>query len=180
MRESTGVFQSLHFSSVSQKCQSKRLNSLDRWPTVVLLLPQSVGQGHSSQLATISLIAVKDGKWKHKRDRCYDAKIEESEKAVSRRNRTQDIWLVQPVLCHWAMTTGQSPALTILCMCHQKSVRGWPENSLHQERTHAEWSSQSKCLELLPHVGIKRIQMLWGKNRGRQLSPDEDNYPVNP
>ena len=26
---------------------------------------------------------------------------------------------------------------------------GRPENSLHQERTHAEWFSQSKCLETL-------------------------------
>ena len=40
-------------------------------------------------------------------------------------------------------------------MCHQNSVRGWPENSLHQERNHAGWGSQFKCLELLPHVGIK-------------------------
>ena len=31
-------------------------------------------------------------------------------------NRTQDTWLVQPVLYHWATTTGQSPAPTILCM----------------------------------------------------------------
>ena len=38
----------------------------------------------------------------------------------------------------------------------QNPVRGQPENSLHQERTHSEWFSQSKCLELLPHVGIKR------------------------
>ena len=51
-----------------RKCQSKRLNSLDRWPTVILLLSMlhittamvnlSVDQGHSSQLATISLIAA--------------------------------------------------------------------------------------------------------------------------
>ena len=29
-------------------------------------------------------------------------------------NRTQDTWLLQPVLRHWAMTTGQPPSLTIL------------------------------------------------------------------
>ena len=29
-------------------------------------------------------------------------------------NRTQDTWLLQPVLCHWATTAGQQPALTIL------------------------------------------------------------------
>ena len=44
----------------------------------------------------------------------------------------------------------------LLSMCRQNSVRGRPESSLHQERTHAEWFSQSKCLELLPHVGINR------------------------
>ena len=31
-------------------------------------------------------------------------------------NLTQDTWLVQPVLCHWATTTGQPPAPTILYM----------------------------------------------------------------
>ena len=36
-----------------------------------------------------------------------------------------------------------------LSMCCQNSIRGQPENSLHQERTHAEWFSQCKCLELL-------------------------------
>ena len=57
----------IHFSSVSQ---SKRLNSLDGWPTVVLLLSMlhitmatvnlSVDQGHDSQMAVISSIAAKD------------------------------------------------------------------------------------------------------------------------
>ena len=52
-----------------RKCQNKRLNSLDRWPTVVLLLSMlcitmatanlSV-DNHGSQLATISSIAAKD------------------------------------------------------------------------------------------------------------------------
>ena len=44
-------------------------------------------------------------------------------------------------------------------MCCQNSVWDWPEKSLHQERTHAEWFSHSKCLELLPHVIVKRF---WG------------------
>ena len=35
-----------------------------------------------------------------------------------------------------------------LSMCRQSFVRGQPEGSLHQERTYAEWLSQSKCLEL--------------------------------
>ena len=33
-------------------------------------------------------------------------------------------------------------------VCAVRTVRGQPEKSLHQERTHAEWFSQSKCLEL--------------------------------
>ena len=54
-----------------RKCQIKLLNSLDRWPTVVLILSMLcitmatvnllVDQGHSLQLGTISLIAMKDG-----------------------------------------------------------------------------------------------------------------------
>ena len=37
-------------------------------------------------------------------------------------------------------------------VCCQNLVGGWPESSLHQERTYAEWFSLSKCLELLPRV----------------------------
>ena len=40
----------------------------------------------------------------------------------------------------------QSHTWQPLSMCRQNSVRGWPENSLHQERTHAEWLSHSKML----------------------------------
>ena len=36
-----------------------------------------------------------------------------------------------------------------LSMCCQNSVWDQPENSLHQERTYAEWFSQSKCSEHL-------------------------------
>ena len=36
-----------------------------------------------------------------------------------------------------------------LRMCHQNSVRGWLENSLHQERIHAKCFSHSKCSEHL-------------------------------
>ena len=53
-----------------RKCHSKRLNSVDKWPTEVLLISMLrittstakllVYQGHGSQLATISLIAAKD------------------------------------------------------------------------------------------------------------------------
>ena len=47
--------------------------------------------------------------------RCYEAKIEGSEKAGSRRESNPGhLWLEPPVLCHWAMTAGQPPTLTIL------------------------------------------------------------------
>ena len=58
------------FLLVSHRCRSNWLNSVDRRPTVVLLLLTlcttratanlSVDQGHDSQLATISSIAAKD------------------------------------------------------------------------------------------------------------------------
>ena len=67
--ESTIAFR-IHSPPWVRKCLIKWLNSLDRWPTVVLLLSMlritmatvnlSVDQGHSSQLATISSIAAKD------------------------------------------------------------------------------------------------------------------------
>ena len=115
-------------------------------------------------------------RWNKQKFRCYEAKIEESEKAGSRResnpghlacaasalplrydNRTttsppqSSIYTAQVGLKCPSCNTWQP-----LSMCRQNSVRGRPENSLHQERTHAEWFSQSKCLELLPHVGINR------------------------
>ena len=44
-------------------------------------------------------------------------KIEESEKAGSHRELNPGhLWLEPPVLCHWATTAGQPPALTILYM----------------------------------------------------------------
>ena len=50
---------------------------------------------------------------------------------------------------HWMP---QSHTWQPLSMCCQNSVRGWLENSLHQERTHAEW-----LLGFLPHAGMKRF-----------------------
>ena len=82
-------------------------------------------------------------------------------------NRTQDTWLVRQPDNHQppqsSICTAQVGLKCLSCntwqplsMCRQNSVRGRPEKSLHQERTHAKWFSQSKCLELLPHVGINR------------------------
>ena len=41
-------------------------------------------------------------------------KLRKVKRPAAAGNQTQDTWLVQPVLCHRAMTTGQPPALTIL------------------------------------------------------------------
>ena len=44
----------------------------------------------------------------------FVAKIEESERPKVTGNSTQHTWPVQPVLCYWATTTGQTSTLTIL------------------------------------------------------------------
>ena len=54
----------------------------------------------------------------------------------------------QSVLHRWYWTP-QSHTWQPLSMCHQNSVRGWLENSLHQERIHAKCFSHSKCSEHL-------------------------------
>ena len=101
--------------------------------------------------------------------RCYEAKIEESEKG----RQPPGIEPRTPGLCSQCSATelrqpdNHQPPQSSICtaqvglkclscntwqplsMCRQNSVRGRPENSLHQERTHAEWFSQSKCLETL-------------------------------
>ena len=51
------------------------------------------------------------------------------------------------IYCTGGTEMPQSHTWKPLSMCHQNSARGQPENSLHQERTHAEWFCQSKCLE---------------------------------
>ena len=115
-------------------------------------------------------------RWNKQKFRCYEAKIEESEKAGSRRESNPGHLACAasalPLSYDNRTTTSPHNPLYVpaqvglkclscntwqpLSMCRQNSVRGRPENSLHQERTHAEWFSQSKCLELLPHVGINR------------------------
>ena len=84
----------------------------------------------------------------------FRSKTEESEKTGSHWELNQGhLWLEPPVLCHWAMRainphnykycTGgieclsSTPGTHSVCavrtsMCHQNSVRGWPENYLHQ------------------------------------------------
>ena len=53
--------------------------------------------------------------------------IEESERPSAARNWPQDTWLVQPVLCHWAMTTRQPKStvcttqVVLMCFSHTHS-----------------------------------------------------------
>ena len=74
----------------------------------------------------------------------------------SAKNWTQDTWLTQPVLCHWATTTGQPPVLTILYLyctggtempqsqtrqplsMSVRTVLVVDQKSLHHERTQVE------------------------------------------
>ena len=50
--------------------------------------------------------------------RCYEAKIEESEKSEKAGSRRESnpghLWLEPPVLCHWSTTASRPPTLTIL------------------------------------------------------------------
>ena len=56
--------------------------------------------------------------------RCYEAKIEESEKAGScRESSPGDLRLEPPVLCHWATTTGQPPHNPSVLPCSQVTPR---------------------------------------------------------
>ena len=61
--------------------------------------------------------------------------------------RSQTQWLEPPV--HKWYWMPQSHTWQPLRMRRQNSVRGQPENSLHQERTHAEQFTHSKCSEHL-------------------------------
>ena len=107
-------------------------------------------------------------RWNKQKFRCYEAKIEESEKG----RQPPGIEPRTSGLCSQCSATelrqpdNHQPPQSSICtaqvglkclscntwqplsMCRQNSVRGRPENSLHQERTHAEWFSRSKCLEL--------------------------------
>ena len=55
--------------------------------------------------------------FKLKEFRCYEGKIEESEKGSSRHELHPGyLWLEPSVLCYWATTAGQTPTLKILYM----------------------------------------------------------------
>ena len=55
---------------------------------------------HAAQITFGQCLELFASCWNEERLDVFEAKIEESEKASSAGNRTQDTWLVQPVLCH--------------------------------------------------------------------------------
>ena len=72
--------------------------------------------------------------------------------AVSALSLSHDSWMTTNLhnplyLLHRWYWMPQSHTWQPLSMCRQNSVWGWPENSLHQNRIHAEWFSHSKCSE---------------------------------
>ena len=74
---------------------------------------------------------------------------------------TQDTWLVQPVLCHWASTTGQPPALTIL---YQPSYPGCTAlKSATKTLFFSSRSQESKDFYLFPFHTTDRMEAWeWG------------------
>ena len=91
----------------------------------------------------------------HVGNKCYEARIEVSEKAGSRQEsnpaRTPLAWAISALPLNHDSWAGQPPTLTILYVtvqvvlnasvahltatqytCRQNSIRGWPESSLHQ------------------------------------------------
>ena len=110
--------------------------------------------------------------------RCYEAKIEEVKRPPGVEPRTpfasalplsHDSWtttyphITLYVLHRWFWMP-QSHTWQPLSMCHQNSIRGRLVNSLHQERTCAEWFSHSKCSEHLASSWkyMNTYRRLWG------------------
>ena len=77
--------------------------------------------------------------------RCYEAKIEESEKAGSRWELNQDTSGLgsQCSATELRQPDNHQPSQSSICTAQVEL------NSLHQQRTHAEWFSHSKCSEHL-------------------------------
>ena len=66
------------------------------------------------------------------RFRCYEVKIEESEKVGSRQeSNPEHLWLEVPVLCHWATIAGQQSSICTAqvrlnaSVAAHLAVRGW-------------------------------------------------------
>ena len=86
-------------------------------------------------------------------------------------NWTQDTWLLQPVLRHWAMTTGQPPSLTIL----QYILHGlyWSASVSHPAAT-GLFTFLYFCLK----TSNLSLFLTWGKTKHRytRLKPSSHQF----
>ena len=137
-----------------------------------------------------------DEQWWWEAKRCYEAQIEESEKADSRRELNPGALAAHLACAASALQpNNHQPPQSLMCTaqvvlkclsctpgshsaCAVRTPLGVNQKILSIRREPMlSGFSQSKCLELLPHDGIKRIQMLWGENREktgsrRELNPE--------
>ena len=125
----------------------------------------------------------------------------ETGKWKGRQSNTGHFWLELQVLCHvlthdnWTTTNHHNPLRTCtaqvvlsallhtwqpLNMCCQNSVRGWPENSIHQERTHAELFCHSKCSEHFVSCWKRRKLDCEGRWLSSCCDPVAENWQLKP
>ena len=93
---------------------------------------------------------------------CWEHLASESEKAGSHRESNPGhLWLEVPVLCHWATTTGQLPALTILymyctggteCFSHTPGSHSVCTASMCHTYSEGWWLSSSHGSVVMPEV----------------------------
>ena len=100
--------------------------------------------------------------------RCYEGKIEESEKASSHRELNPGhLWLEPPVLCYWATIAGQPPTLTILhkyctgskCLSctpgsHTEDYEGWWLSDCHVS---VQWQSTGGSSQRCPRFDSQQL-----------------------
>ena len=118
--------------------------------------------------------------------RCYEVKIEESERPAVARSQLRDTTsglsrqcsatqpqqldnyqTLQSSICT-AQVVLNASVTHLAATQYVLSELCQLENSLHQEKTHAEWVSGFLTLNaqsILPHTGNKGIYILWGENR---------------
>ena len=74
--------------------------------------------------------------------RCYEVKIEESERPAITGSWTQDTWLKQPVLCHWATcTTTRQPPSQSRIYTAQVVMNAWVAHVAATQHVPAQWQS---------------------------------------
>ena len=102
--------------------------------------------------------------------RCYEAKIEESERPVVAWGRTHagQLWLQPPVFCHWATSAEQPPTPTILYMY----CTGGTQCLSHTPGSHSVCAIKTP-LGVDQKIGVR-------KTTQHGFYPDGENFPVNP